>query len=200
MPFRLWIVSLALTSLAATGCASYRPHALPVRMVEEYPNAVALGDVRIAAEAFDKTTCKRILSRSANSKGYVPVLIALENKGEDRVVVDGANIELEAGGGQVHQRTASEVVATKCQKSVGLHVFFLGLFSGLGAADYNQNMAEDWKAKELPSQVVLEPHSTKSGLLFYAIKNFSSVHNATLTIPVAVGTRRDYEEVRCVLP
>ena len=85
MPFRLWIVSLALTSLAATGCASYRPQALPVRMVEEYPNAVALQNVRIAAEAFDKTTCKRILSRSANREGYVPVLIALENKGGDRV-------------------------------------------------------------------------------------------------------------------
>ena len=200
MFLRLWIVALALTSLAGTGCASYRPNALPVRMVEEYPNAVALRDVRIAAEAFDKTTCKRILSQSANRKGYVPVLIALENKGEDRVVVDGANIELEAGGGQVHQRTASEVVATKCQKSVGAHVIFFGWFSGMGAAEYNRKMAEDWKAKELPSQVVLEPHSTKSGLLFYAIKDFSSLDSATLTIPVAVGNRRDYEEVRCVLP
>lgn len=199
MSFRFWSVSLALISLAVTGCA-YHPRALPVRLMDEYPNAAALQDVRVAADAFDKKTSKRILNRSVNRKGYVPVLVALENKGEERAVVDAANINLEAGGGQVHQRIASEVVARKCQKSVAAHVIFLGWFSGLGAADYNRKMAEDWKAKELPSQVVLEPHSSTSGLLFFAIKDFSSVHGATLIIPVAVGNRREYEEVRCVLP
>lgn len=200
MSFRLCSVSLALTALAATGCASYHPRALSVRLVDEYANTVALENVRVAGDPFDNTTSKRILNRSVNRKGYVPVLIVLENKGDERAVVDAANIDLEAGGGQVYQRTASEVVAKKCQKSVGLHVIFFGAIPGFAAAEYNRKMAADWKEKELPSQVVLEPHSSASGLLFYAITDFSNVHGATLTIPVAVSNRRGYEEVRCVLP
>lgn len=198
MSFKLLSGSLALLSLAATGCA-YHPRALPVRSVDAYTNIAALQDVRIAAEPFDKTTSKRILNRSVNRKGYVPVLIALENTGEERAVVDAANIHLEAGAGQVHPRTASSVVARKCQKSVGLHVLFWGWLSGLGAADYNREMAEDWRAKELPDQVVLEPHSSTNKLLFYPIKDFSSVRGATLVIPVVVGGGMEYKEVRCVL-
>lgn len=199
MCVRLWSVLLALASLAAAGCA-YHSRALPVRLVDEYPNATAVQDVWVAAEPFDRTTCKRILNQSTNGKGYVPVLIALENKGNERAVIDGANINLEASGGQVHERTATELVAKKCQKNVGLHVVLWGGLSGLAAAEYNRKMAEDWKAKELPSQVVLEPHSSMSGLLFYPIRDFSSVHGATLIVPLAVGNRREYEDARCVLP
>lgn len=199
MSFRPCNISLALTSLAAIGCA-YHPHALPVRLVDEYPNAAALQGVRIAADAFDKAASKRVLNQAVNSKGYVPVLLVLENKGENRAIVDGANINLEAGGGQVHQRTGSDVVVKKCQKSVGLHVLLFGWLSGIGAADYNRKMSEDWNAKELPSQVVLEPHSSANGLLFYPVKDYSGVHGATLTIPVAIGDRRVYQEVCCVLP
>lgn len=199
MSFRFWIISLTLTSFAATGCG-YRSRALPVRLVAEHPNAAAFKDVRVAADAFDKKTSKRILNHTVNRRGYVAVLVALENKGAERAVVDGENIELEAGTGRLLKRTGSELVAKKCEKSVAAHVILFGWLAGLGAAEYNRKMAADWKEKELPEQVILEPHSSVHGLLFYTIKDFSSVTGATLVVPVAVGGSPDYTEVRCVLP
>ncbi len=199
MSCRFCSVLLALACLSAAGCG-YKSRALPVRSVHEYSNKVAFEGVQVAATAFDKATSGRVLNRAPNRSGFVPVLVALENSGEERAVVDGANITLETGRGNVRPRTATEVVVKKCQKSVGAHVIFFGWLAGLSAADYNRKMAEDWRAKELPSQVVLEPHSSTSRLLFYAVPRSLTINDATLSVPVALGNRPGYEEVRCALP
>ncbi len=193
----LLLTTVTLTSLV--GCA-YKPKALPIRQIQEYPNVVVQQDTSLAAEQWNRTTSSHVLGQPVNSKGFVPLLVVVKNNGSNRAIIDGDRIVLEDGQGQLHERVDTEIVLKKCEKSVALHFAFFGALAGLSAGDYNKKMAEDWRDKEFPSQVVLEPYMSTAGLLFYRIEDEASVSGSRLLVPLAAWGKDDYEEVSCVLP
>lgn len=196
--FGLLLGSVALL-LGGTGCA-YRPHQLPAEELAGCPNLVRHQDLRLAATTFDPATAKSVLNEPVSDKGFVPVLLIIRNEGGERAVIDGARVRLEDGRGSAIARTGAGDVAKRCEKSVALHVILFGWLSGLGASQYNRDMTEDWKSKDLPDYAVVEPHMSLNKLVFYSVKENCAVQGGRIIVPVAVRNSPNYEEVACVLP
>ena len=194
--FRMILVLTVLTG--ASGCA-YKPQALPVRQISQYGNRVTHQEVALAAAPFDRTTSRSILGQPVNQKGFQPILVVLENDGDQRAIIDGSRIALEDGSGERRERISTETVLHKCRKSVPMHQFFFGALAALGAAEYNTKMTEDWTHKAFPEQAVIEPHMSLNGVVFFRIEKKANVLGGRLCVPLAANGQADYEEVSCEL-
>lgn len=187
-----------LLTLNALGCA-YKTEALPIRETAEYPNAQKHHDVHLAVELLEPTTCKRVLKKDPYTKGYAVAMVMMENHGQSRALVDAGRIQYTDSQGSLANRVSSEAAAKACEKGVVAHVLLFGWLSGLGAAEYNKKMLYDWKEKELTDQVILEPHASKCGLVFFKHNELAALKGGCLLVPVARSTEEQYEEVYCAV-
>ena len=100
------IVSLGLMLAAATGQAPFRP-----KPADSYPSHQKVGPLVLAAVKFetDEETKPLFGGVNPNEHGVLPVLLILENRGEETLMLDGMRVAFQAGRYEVQPTPAREL-------------------------------------------------------------------------------------------
>ncbi|MFZ5926691.1 MAG: hypothetical protein ACOYX1_04490 [Acidobacteriota bacterium] len=100
------IVSLGLMLAAATGQAPFRP-----KPAASYPSHQKVGSLVLAAVKFetDEETKPLFGGVNPNEHGVLPVLLILENRGEETLLLDRMRVAYQAGRYEVQPTPAQEL-------------------------------------------------------------------------------------------
>lgn len=192
------VFAVGMSTFATAGCYTAKP--IPLRQISEYPVRESVSHVTVAAEPFRGRACAKVFNHRINDKGFLPVLILAENKGDSRATLLGSEIQLEDEAGQVHRRVPANVVAAKFERKPGVEaVFFFGLLSFMDASQHNDKLHADWAEKELGQRVIIRPHTTVHGIAYFELKNRSRGGPIRVIVPL-IDEAGQYHRVSLTLP
>ncbi len=166
---------LSLSFLA--GCAGYDAKPVTVLYAGAMTHTAERGPVRVGANAyFDPDLAEEVFGHevvfqqstlAGTNYGYLPVLVAIDNHSDDTFVVDKTQTRLiSRDGKRAKTRSWLEMYATFEPSVVGAYMVG-GIVNAALQDDANRDMAEDWRAKELPDDTVVLPHSQANGGFLY---------------------------------
>ncbi len=112
------VFAIAMSTFATAGCYTAKP--IPLRQISEYPVRETVSHVTVAAEPFRDRACEKVFNHRLNNKGFLPVLIVAENKGDSRATLLGSEVQFEDEAGQIHRRVPANVVAAKYELKPGV--------------------------------------------------------------------------------
>ena len=189
---------VATSAVAVAGCYTVRP--IPLRQIGEYPTREIISHVTVAVEAFRDKACAKVFNHRINDKGFLPVLIVAGNESDNRVTLLGSEVQLEGEGGQVHRRVRANVVAARYERKPGVEAFFFfGLLSFMDANQHNDKLHGDWVEKELGQRVIVRPHTTVHGFVYFNPKNRLHGRNVRVIVPF-IDEAGQYHRVSLTLP
>ncbi len=169
------------------GCASHKIKALTPESIEAYRVQETVGDVTIAADAFDtEKEVEETFTVNLNAGGYVPVLLVMDNHSEDNMLLVKDEIELlDSAGNMLKPVPANVMVEDFEHNKMAYALLGFGIFSYMSAEEANEDMKKDWSGKELPMEKVLIPHRKIYGVIYFKLgEGLAALSNSTLHVPV----------------
>ena len=191
MNVKVVIGRLVLLVMGLVACASHEIKALAPHPIDAYPVRGTAMEVTIAVEPLaTKEKAEAAFSVDLTEQGYAPLLLAMESRSGDNVLLVKDAIELVDSRGNLHKPTSANAMVEKFEhnktKIVPLILLgFLGLPSYMSADEADKKMRSDWTSKELPSQEVLLPNRKAHGVVYFELgPGLTTLPNATLRIPL----------------
>jgi hypothetical protein len=175
---------LALFFLGA-GCASHEVKALSPEPLSTYQLRQTVFDVDVAASPLTtKADCERVFTVDLTEQGFAPILLVMENRSGDNILVRRDEIELTDSRGNPHKPTPSEVMVEKFEHNkMSYAVFGFGLLSYMSADEANKKMRQDWGSKELPGEKILLPNRKAYGVVYFDMgQGLSAFPNSNLAV------------------
>lgn len=183
---------LAVSIFATTGC--YTVRSVPLRKIDQYPSRETVSQMTVAAEPFRDRACAKVFNHRLNNKGFLPVLIVVENTSDGDATLIGSDVQLIDDAGQTHLRVPSSVLAAKYERMPGLEAFLLfGWISFMDANRYNDALKADWGEKELGQRVIVHAHSTVHGFAYFELKNRPRAENLKVIVSIIDDAKQHHE-------
>lgn len=179
-----FVIALFLTFL---GCASHDIKQLAPDPIHAYQIQATEGGVVVAADPFNtKEKAESAFTIDLTEQGFVPVLLVLENRTRDNVLLIKDDIELTDSRGNIRKPVAANVMVSKFEHNkIAYALLGFGIFSYMSAEDANRKMLQDWSSKELSAEKVLIPDRKTHGIVyFYLGPGLQTLSNSVLKVPL----------------
>ena len=183
---RVVYVALAF-SLVFLGCASHEIRQLTPEPINAYQIQTTDSGVVIAADPFHtKQKSESAFTLDLTEEGFVPILLVLENRASDNVLLIKDDIELTDSRGNVRKPVGANVMVSKFEHNkIAYALLGFGIFSYMSAEDANRRMLQDWSSKELPAEKVLIPFRKAHGVVYFDLgPGLATLPNSTLQLPL----------------
>lgn len=144
---------------------------LPYQEAQNMTGAAEKNGIFLAAQALTDKESKKYFAHDLNEDGYLPVLMVVSNTTPLRLLVQGADATLLAGGKEISQTPGGEVML-KSREHTSLQVVSMDR----PERKYNQYAIRqaalflDFNQKGM-SHRILEPGQSVSGMVFFPGKN-----------------------------
>ncbi len=180
---------LVLLASGLVACASHEIKALAPQPIDAYPVRATAMEVTIAAEPLaTKEKAEAAFSVDLTEQGYAPLLLVMESRSGDNVLLVKDDIELVDSRGNLHKPTPANAMVEKFEHNKIVPLIFLGFFglpSYMSADEADKKMRSDWTSKELPAVEVLLPNRKAHGVVYFELgPGLTTLPNATLRIPL----------------
>lgn len=179
-----FIIALSLTF---SGCASHDIKQLAPDPIAAYQIQTTEGGVVVAADPFNtKAKAESAFTIDLTEQGFVPVLLVLENRTTDNVLLIKDDIELTDSRGNIRKPVSANVMVSKFEHNkIAYALLGFGIFSYMSAEDANKKMLQDWSSKELPAEKVLIPGRKTHGVVYFDLgPGLQTLPNSTLNVPL----------------
>ena len=171
---RLFVI--VVCSLAAAGCA-YGGKQVSVEAPALMKHSAAKDGVVVGARPyFDPDEAEEVFGHpvvfvsrtvTSTSHGYLPVMVSLTNDSDDVMVIDKERTRLISYDGKRARPHSWQRMYAMFEPSVAAMFLTLGIVGAVAQDDANQDMAADWRNKELPDNTLILPHSAGNGGFLY---------------------------------
>lgn len=194
------LLAAALIAMAA-GCKSYPVRTIPTTPVASLAAKEAVGEVTVAAEpVWTADQSKAIFNFPITDKGFLPVLIVIENRSNLTYELLRDRVELIPPTGERLNPVDAKVMASSFGRNAMAEAIFLfGIFSYDDARKYNDAMVDDWDEKALKEAQLIAPGRTlrryayfrtgpgepQGGTLSVGLSNPSTNQVETATVKIA---------------
>jgi len=178
---------LFLQGIGLTACASHEIKGLAPQPIEAYLLRETTADVTIAAEPLaTKEKAEATFAVDLTEQGYAPVLLVMENRSGDNILLVKDDIELVDSRGNVRKSTSSEVMIEKFEHNKMAYALLgFGIFSYMSAEEANKKMRSDWSSKELSAEKILLPNRKSHGVVYFELgPGLPTLPNSSLRIPL----------------
>ena len=172
----LFFVAILPLFWAEAGHASHHFPDYPVRPASEYPNKAVAGSITVAAEAVeDPAQQKTYFNTHFNSRGYLPVLLVIQNGSPtDTYLFDRSAVGLADPG---------ELTGKGAHKTESLLSSGGTIDLSLTGKDDVTNVRENLMKKEVRSKT-LSPGSSVSGFIYVPVPRDAPRSKIHLQVPV----------------
>ena len=157
--------------LSITGCASYQYGIVDIRPAEQYPSRITANGISLAADLYDsKEKAESAFYVDVTSEGFYPVNLIFRNDTKDRVIVLRDTVELIDAAGNANRPVRYSVMYSAFEKSKMAYALLgFGIFSYMSAEDANRKMESDWRQKEIPDQLIIQPGRKADGFVYFRL-------------------------------
>jgi len=176
-----------LLTVGLVACASHETRPLTPQSTDAYLLKQTVAGVIIAVEPLaTKEKAEAAFTVDLTEQGYAPILVVMENRSTDNILLLKDNIELVDSRGNVLKPISANVMAEKFEHNKMAYALLgFGIFSYMSAEEANKKMREDWNSKELPAEKVLIPNRKVHGVVYFQLgPGLATLPNATLRIPL----------------
>jgi len=176
---------LLVTGLSA--CASHEIRPMTPQPTGAYQLRQTAGGVEIAVDPMTtKAKAEAAFTIDLTEQGYAPILLVMENRSSDNVLVLKDAIELVDSRGNLRRPVTAEVMVEKFEHNkIAYALLGFGIFSYMSAEEANKKMRADWSSKELPAEKALLPNRKLHGVVYFDLgPGLFTFPNSTLTIPL----------------
>jgi len=169
--------------LAASGCTSYKAGSVQVRDVAQYGNNAREGEIVGAAEALvTAAAIEPVFYVNLAEHDYYPVQIVVQNNSASRVLMLKDKVELtDANGNAYRPINVATMIDEFEHNKMAYALLGFGIFSYMSADDANKKMAADWREKELPAEVIVNPSRKSAGFVYLKMPRGVKPSGMTLT-------------------
>jgi hypothetical protein len=195
MTRRLTIIILAVLLLGMTGCATHKAGYVPIKDVSQYVNYQKLDDIEAAADLYaDEMKTKEGFYINVNEKNFYPVNLTIKNNSETRLLVYKNSVQLIDGLGNQYSPTSCSIMSGEFEHNKMAYALLgFGIFSYMSAEDANKKMESDWRDKELPGELIINPRQRNSGFVYFKLPEGSKPNGMTLKLTIeTMETRKQY--------
>ncbi len=182
------LMFLLVVTIGLYGCPSHKMVALTPQPIDAYLARETVNDVTIAAEAFHtKEKAEKSFTVNLTETGYVPILLVMQNRSQDNMLLIRDDIELVDTRGNVIMPSSANVMVEDFEHDkVALAIIGFGILSYAAADDANKEMLRDWSEKGLPAEKVLKPLRKAHGVVYFKLeKGLATLPNSTLHVPIS---------------
>ena len=180
-----FVVTLSMTFV---GCASHDIRQIAPDSIGAYQIQANESGVVVAADPFStKEKAESAFTLDLAEQGFVPVLLVLENRTKDNVLLIKDDIELTDSRGNIRKPVSANIMVSKFEHNKMAYALLgFGIFSYMSAEDANKKMLEDWSSKELPAEKVLLPGRKTHGVAHFYLgrTGLEAFSNSTLNVPL----------------
>jgi hypothetical protein len=174
-------VYLAIILMMVTGCASYQAAAIPAGQVSNYARNSKNGGISFAAEPYDTAEqAKSAFYADVTSQSYFPVHIVVKNDSSENIMVLRDTAELQTAGNTYHSTRSSNMFNDFEHNKMAYALLGFGIFSYMSAEDANRKMESDWREKEMPEQLIVQPGRTGHGFVYFKLPPGVTVRGSEL--------------------
>ncbi len=169
------------------GCAIHEIRALKPERIGAYSIRTVEDGVEIAAKPYSsKEEVEAAFYLDLTEEGYVPILLVMENRTSESILLLKEEINLIDSQGNIHTPISANVMAEKFEHNKMAYALLgFGIFSYMSAEEANKKMRRDWSDKELPAEKVLLPKRKIHGVVYFQLApGLATLPNATLEIPL----------------
>ena len=182
---KILFLSIFVTSFAFAGCATYKHTQVRVDEVETYPSHISEKGILIAVDPCDSSEeAKEEFYVDVTSQNFYPVLLIMRNDTSNRLIILKDSFVLEDADGRFYRPVNSQVMADTCEHNKMAYAFLGGIFSYMSAEDANRKMASDWRDKELPDSLIINPERRTSGFVYFELPAGKTTKGCTLKLEV----------------
>lgn len=184
---RATFIGIPLCCMALVcGCRAYPVRAVPSTPLSEISARQTIENVSLAAlPCWTTEECKAVFNFPMTDKGYLPILLVVDNEGAETVEVARLRIELVLTSGDTVSPVEASVVASQFGRNAMAEAIFLfGIFSYADADKYNDAMVRDWHEKGLKEIALVAPRRTTRKYLYFNLGKGASVEGSRLRVPV----------------
>jgi len=172
--------SLLMAFLVA-GCASYTPSLVKLDASGANVSKQGKGDMTISVEEYaTKEKSKKAFDTSLAEEGVLPLLIKVENGGQQPYEVKGTDIVVREGNIIMKALTPEEAASRAKRSAVGPAVGWsllvpiiaipaAAVASAMHTSKVNKRIVQDFAAKAFPEGIV-KPNQEHFGFLFFELK------------------------------
>lgn len=174
---------MLITGLSA--CASYEIRPITPQPTSAYEIRQTASGVEIAVDPMTtKAKAEAAFTIDLTEQGYAPILLVMENRSSDNMLVLKDAIELVDSRGNLHRPVTTEVMVEKFEHNkIGYALLGFGIFPYTSAEEANKKMGADWSSKELPAEKALLPNRKVHGVVYFDLgPGLSAFPHSTLTI------------------
>ncbi len=119
------------------------------------------------------------------SKNFYPINIILSNNSNDRIIILRETAELVDASGNNYKPVRSSIMADTCEHNkMAYGILGFGLFSYMSAEEANRKMANDWRERKLPDQLIIQPGRKKNGFLYFQLPEGKKINGCKLILEV----------------
>ena|SRR5262245_47967167 len=178
---------ISIFSLMFLGCTSHDIKQLAPEPINAYQIQTTENGVVVAADPFSsKQRAEAAFTIDLTEQGFVPILLVMENRTKDNVLLVKDDIELTDSRGNIRKPVAANVMVSKFEHNkIAYALLGFGIFSYMSAEDANKKMLQDWSSKELPAEKILIPGRKTHGVVYFDLgPGLSTLPNSTLSVPL----------------
>lgn len=190
----------AILSFVFFGCASHDIRQLAPDPINAYRIQTTENGVVVAADPFsNKQRAEGAFTIDLTEHGFVPILLVMENRTTDNVLLIKDDIELTDSRGNIRKPVAANVMVSKFEHNkIAYALLGFGIFSYMSAEDANRKMLQDWSSKELPAEKVLIPGRKMHGVVYFELgPGLSTLSNSMLSVPLLNMRSSERKRARC---
>ena len=195
MTRKLTLIILAVLLLGMTGCATYKAGSVSMKDVNQYVNYQKFDDIEAAAELYaDEMKTKESFYLNVNEKNFYPVNLVIKNNSETRLLLYKNSVQLVDSIGNKYFPISCSIMSGEFEHNKMAYALLgFGIFSYMSAEDANKKMETDWRDKELPGELIINPRQRNSGFVYFKLPEGSKPNGMTLKLTIeAIETRKQY--------
>ena len=192
---------LAFILLCITGCATYQYGITDVRPVSEYPNRTQVDGISLAVDPYDSTEkAEKGFHVDVTSEGFYPVNLIFKNDTKDHVIVFRDSIVLIDGSGNSRRPVRGANMYNAFENNKIAYAFFgFGILSYMSAEEANRKMETDWRQKEIPEQLVIQPGRKANGFVYFQLPKDQTVKGGKLRVEAESLETRKKNQLELIL-
>lgn len=166
-----------LLLLGVASCATYKPGRIEVHPVDEYPQLSTVEGLSVAVDPYPSMEkAKQGFYVDVTRKGFLPVNLIFRNHTEERVRVRRETIELTDENGVVYKPVSAKVMYARFKKNLVTRFLAgsvisvaVGVVAAVSALLANRKMKADWRQKEIPDQLIIQPGRQMNGFVYFKV-------------------------------
>ena len=185
MKKNLPLISIVLSVLLCSSCASYRASTLSLLPAETLLQSQTLDvGLSVVAKAFNKKDCKRYLDRDVLAEGYQPIQLYIKNNSNKPYLftINRINLPLadaEDVAEKVYTSTAGRVAGYGAGALLIWPLIIPAIIDGVKSYQANKSLNKDFLSKAAEDKTI-EAYSQMNSIVFVPIKNYAKTFSITL--------------------